>query len=283
MLGWIFAITCVLGSVARADEITPPEAARAEGAVEPFWLTYAAFRNDVFSELIPPMDDWGFTHDNVFTLRRRAGALTIGGGFLHRWITSREDRRRWDLLSLFATAEHAWAFERDFPLALAIAGRAGPAFGGNYGGQYFQNGWHAISGTGPTVEQGLANDYPGDRTFGFTLGARARAAVGERVQAYSFYDGQLSLGGTGVTSMQAAVGGSAASKYLGAHVEVALSRYHVSDPNLALPGAYRTGFQLEWRVGVDVHFTRFRVGYEYRANESGSGEPVGVFEFSSQR
>ena len=279
----VLSISYALTGTVHADEVSPPEAARPAGATEPFWLTYAAFRNDVFTELEPPIDDQGFTHDNVFTLRRREGAYTFGGGFVQRWLTSREDRRRWDLVELFATAERAWLLALEVPHSLVTAVRAGPVLGGNFGGQYLQNGWHAISGTGPTVEQGLANDYPADRTLGVMAGARARASIGGRVQAYGFVDGQLALGGTGETSMQAALGGSAASKYVGAHVEVALARYHVGDSYLALPGGYRTGFQFEWRVGVDVHWSRFRIGYEYRANESGSGEPMGLVEFSSQR
>ena len=56
--------------------------ARAEPAAtappEVWWHTYAAFRNDVFTELDPPIDDLGFTHDNVFSLRRQRGDTTFG-------------------------------------------------------------------------------------------------------------------------------------------------------------------------------------------------------------
>ncbi len=292
---------------AAADEVSPPEAATphaaheslpSNGASEPRWLTYAAFRNDVFTELDPPIDDVGFTHDNVLVLRRRAGSDTFGGSFVHRFLTSRQDRRRWDLVELFATAERAW--QRDDAaqyadpaqdadpaparLRATTALRAGPTFGGNFGGRYIQNAFHAITKLGPTLDEGLANDYPGGREVGFVLGGRARASIGdERWQGYSFVDGQLALGGTGATSFEATLGGSAASAHLGAHVEVALTRYHVGDPYLALPGAYRPGLQFEWRAGIDVHWSRFRIGYEYRANESGSGEPMGVVEFSSAR
>jgi hypothetical protein len=250
------------------------------------------------------MDDLGFTHDNVFALRRQSGSDAFGGSFVHRFITSRVDRRRWDLVELFATAERGWwigdpsasrnasastsapdGVSSDAGHAIRVVAivRAGPTLGGNWAGRYLQNAWHTISKTGPTLDEGLANDYPGDRTYGFTTGGRAVAAIGTRLQGYSYIDGQVALGQTGVTSMQGTLGGSAASKHFGAHVEVALSRYHVLEPNLALPGAYGRGFQLEWRVGVDVHWSRFRVGYEYRANEGGSGEPLGVFEFSSTR
>jgi hypothetical protein len=249
---------------------------------EPYWLTYAAMRNDAFSELIPPLDDVGFTHDNVFTLRRRSGLHTFGGSFVHRFITSRSDRRRWDLVELFATGEREWSPATTW-LVIATALRAGPMLAGNWGGRYMQNGWHVISKTGPTVDEGLANQYPGGRRAAFALGGRVRASAGELLQGYTFVDAQVALGGTGVTSAEAALGASAASRYLGAHVELGIARYHTGDPYLALPGAYRPGFQLEWRVGVDVHWSRFRIGYEYRANESGSGEPVGVIEFSSTR
>ncbi|HEY5924289.1 MAG TPA: hypothetical protein VIV11_21580 [Kofleriaceae bacterium] len=282
----VLAIVCVPATVAHADEKSPPIAARPADSSEPYWFTYAAFRNDVFTELDPPIDDFGFTHDNVFVLRRQQGIYTFGGSFMHRWITSRMDRRRWDLVELFATGERelvVWTDAAERPHRVSATVRVGPTLGGNFGGRYMQNGWHEISETGPTVYEGLANDYPGDRKLGFVIGSRVRASVGDRLQGYGFVDGQVALGGTGVTAMQAALGGNAASKYLGVHLELGLTRYHVGDPYLALPGGYRPGFQLEWRLGVDVHWSRFRIGYEYRANESGSGEPMGVFELSTTR
>jgi hypothetical protein len=275
------SIVCALRAHAAADQHSPPEAAPLPGASEPLWLTYAAFRNDVFTELDPPIDDVGFTHDNVFALRRRQGTDTFGGSFVHRFITSTRDRRRWDLVELFATGERAWLVLDRVQTTATL--RAGPTLGGNWGGRYLQNGYHAITRTGPTVDEGLANDYPGDREFGFVLGGRARASIGDRLQGYGFVDGQVALGGTGVTSTQATLGGNAALTHVGAHVEVAVARYHASDPYLALPGAYRSGWQFEWRVGVEVHWSRFRIGFEYRANESGSGEPMGLVELSTTR
>jgi hypothetical protein len=286
---WPLLALCASASVAFADDKSPPLAARPNGSSEPHWLTYAAFRNDVFTELDPPIDDVGFTHDNVFALRRQAGRDTLGGSFVHRFITSRVDRRRWDLVELFATGERI--LMEPEPLAVTATVRAGPTLGGNWGGRYMQNAFHAITKLGPTVDEGLANDYPGSREIGFVAGGRARASVsrdrsplrGPATEAYSFVDGQVAIGGTGVTSMQAAIGGNLASAHVGAHLEIAVARYHVGDPYLALPGAYRSGWQFEWRVGVDVHWSRFRLGYEYRANESGSGEPMGLFEVSTTR
>ena len=136
--------------VAAADEKSPPVADPAPGASEPYWLTYAAFRNDVFSELIPPMDDRGFTHDNVFVLRRRTGIYTFGGGFVHRFITSRIDRRRWDLVELFATAEHEWQPFGDRSLATGAL-RAGPNLDDNQNDHYLQNNQHKTQKM-PSVE-----------------------------------------------------------------------------------------------------------------------------------
>jgi hypothetical protein len=249
---------------------------------EPTWLTYAALRNDVFTELIPPIDDRGFTHDNVFVLRRLAGDTAFGGGFVHRWLTSTRDRRRWDQLDVFALAERRW------PHRVTSQARLGPAFGGNYGGRWMQNGWHALTGSGPTLDEGLANDYPGPRRLGLVAGGAARIDApaldaGERIGGYAIADGQLAVGGTGVTRGELAVGGTARTRHVGVHAEIAVTRYHVADPYLALPGGYGTGFQMEWRIGVHVAWSRFRVGYEYRANEGGSGEPIGVVAFQSQR
>ena len=106
--------------------------------------------------------------------------------------------------------------------------------------------------------------------------------IGELLQGYGVVDGQLALGRTGVTSFETAAGGALMSRHVGAHFELAVTRYHVTDPNLALPGGYGAGWQLEWRVGVHVRWSHYRLGYEYRENEGGSNQPIGLFEFSSR-
>lgn len=263
MIGrWMIALV-LMGETARADD-------------DAHWLTYAAIRNDVFTDLQPPIDDAGFTHDTVVSLRREHAGLTFGGSILDRWITSREDQRRWDQLELLALGEYAW------PHRISTVARLGPTFGGNFGGRALQSGWHGLTGTGPTLDQGLQSDYPDHRRAGIVAGGGARADVGSELGGYGVVDGQLALGG-GVTAFQIAVGGRAAWRHLVTHVELAVSRYHVADPNLGLPGGYGRGFQLEWRAGIDVRWSRFQLGYEYRANEGGSGEPIGVIAFQSRR
>jgi hypothetical protein len=243
-------------------------------------LIYAAVQNDAFTDVTPPLDDTGFTHDNVLAIGVLRGDYVIGGRVFDRWITSTIDRRRWDQLDLLATLERPL-----WPAVIAQA-RIGPTLGGNYGGQYIQNGWHSLSGTGPTVDQGLANDYPGDRTSGILAGARVHAEAAAtrgavHAMGYSNVDGQGSIG-AGVSSIEAALGGWIGGHHVGAHLEAAVTRYHVADPNLALPGGYGVGWQFEWRAGIDVSWSgsRYRLAYEYRANEGGSGEPIGVVAFS---
>lgn len=244
------------------------------------WHTYAAFGNDVFTEIIPPIDDQGFTHDNVLSLVRRDGDRGYGGRAVQRWITSNVDRRRWDQLDVVALAEQHVAIDR---VGLVFEEHVGPTLGGNSGGQYLQNGWHTLTGTGPTVDEGLANDYPGGRQVGVLVGGRARAQVGdERVHGYAVVDGQVGLG-AGVSAIETALGGVAGTRHVGAQLELAVTRYRVSDDNLALPGGYGAGWNLEWRAGVYVAWSRFRVTYQYRANEGGSGEPIGVIAFQSVR
>jgi hypothetical protein len=241
------------------------------------WETYAAFRNDVFTDLTPPIDDAGFTHDNVFALRRRRGDTAFGGGFVDRWITSRADRHRWDELDVLAFAE------RTFPHDVAVEARLGPSFGGNLGGRWMQNAWHGLTGTGPTIDEGLQNLYEGDRHAGVIAGVRARGSIGDAYRAYAIADGQVAIG-AGVTSIELGGGGAARlGEHVALHAELAATRYHVADPNLALPGGYGFGWQLEWRLGIDVRFSRFALGYEYRDNEGGSREPIGVVAFRSRR
>lgn len=141
-----------------------------------------------------------------------------------------------------------------------------------------------LVGTGPTVDEGLQNTYPGGRRLGIVAGGRASGAIGGDVAAYGDVTAQLALGATGVTMLDATAGARAQHRWrrtaLGAHVELAVTRYHVADPYLALPGGYGAGWQLEWRAGLDLAVGRYRISYEYRDNEGGSGEPIGVVAFT---
>src|SRR5258706_423414 len=138
-------------------------------------LVYAALQNDAFTDLTPPLDDWGFTHDNVLAIGVSRGDYVFGGKLFDRLITSTRDRRRWDQVDVLATAERVVPV--DVPIAITASARLGPALGGNFGGRYLQNGWHSFSGTGPTIDQGLANDNPGDRRIGVLAGARVHGEV----------------------------------------------------------------------------------------------------------
>ncbi|MBA2543621.1 MAG: hypothetical protein H0V17_28525 [Deltaproteobacteria bacterium] len=263
----VVLILLLLAGTARADD-------------DVLWRTYAALRNDVFSKLRPPFDDSGFTHDNVASLRRTRDGITFGGGFMHRWITSRVDDRRWDQLELIAIAERAWPH-------LELSGRAGPTFGGNFGGRKMQNAWHELSGTGSTLDEGLQARYADDRSTGILAGGRARSAWMFAGRVLSFegagsVDTQLSVG-AGVSSVEAAATGSAITRHVVLHVELAAAAIDVVDPQLALPGGYGEGLQLAWRAGIQFKWSRFAVGYQYRANEGGSGEPLGVVSFESRR
>lgn len=251
-------------------------------------LVYAALQNDAFTDLTPPLDDTGFTHDNVLAIGVTRGDYVLGGKIFDRFITSKRDRRRWDQVDLLATVERALAVPS--PFSLVASGRAGPTFGGNFGGRYVQNGWHSFSGTGPTIDEGLANDYPGDRRIGVLAGGRVHGELPSRPDdaatrwqlraiGYANVDGQLTAA-AGVSAVDADVGGWVGAHHVGVHGELAVTRYHVADPNLSLPGGYGTGWQFEWRAGIDVSWSRYRLAYEYRANEGGSGEPIGVVAFS---
>jgi hypothetical protein len=120
----------------------------------------------------------------------------------------------------------------------------------------------------------------GDGDAGALIGVHGYGSAGtDHVQGYAFTDAQVSIG-TGVSSIEGAAGGRVRDYLgrteLGAHVELAVMRFHVTDERLALPGAYRPGLHGAWRVGVHVARGRVRFDYEYRANEDGSGEPICV-------
>jgi hypothetical protein len=145
-----------------------------------------------------------------------------------------------------------------------------------------QNAWHSLTGTGPTLDEGLQHDYIADRAIGLVAGNRAVGSIGiPEAQAYGVVDGQVALG-TGVSSLELAAGAQLIGRIrcteLGLHGELAVARYSVSDSALVLPGGYGEGaWQREWRVGVHVAWRRLMFAYEYRANEGGSGEPIGTF------
>ncbi len=231
--------------------------------------------NDAFSEVTPPLDDSGFTTDLSFAFWRPWRGYQVGGAVLDRWLTEVGGQRREDLLELVATVERTWGS------ALTVQARSGPVLTGNLGGRWLQNGWHSLSGTGPTLDEGLQRDYIADRAFGWLVGERATGSIGiPAVQAYGVVDMQLAVG-TGVSSVELAAGvrviGRVGCVELGAHGELALDRFWVADDALALPGGYGDSWGGAWRVGVHVAWRRFMWAYEYRANEGGSGEPIGVF------
>ena len=234
-----------------------------------------ALGNDVFTELEPPIDDNGFTNDLDIQFWRPYRDYLVGGRLIDRWITEdtlmRMGRRR-DLVDLVATVERTWG-------VVTPSLRVGPTFTGNLGGRYMQNGWHTLCSCGASLEDGLQSEYEGDGDIGALAGARVFAAYGTWAQAYAFTDGQLSLG-TGVSSFEAAAGGvlegARGRNRFGMHLELAVMRFHVVDDRLALPGAYRPGWQGAWRLGVHYARGRTRIDYEYRANKDGSGEPFAV-------
>jgi hypothetical protein len=239
-----------------------------------------AFGNDSFSDLDPPQDDLGFTNDVTIAFWRSRGPYRIGGMLLDRWITEvgpgrTPGRRRWDQVDLFATVERPWG------RYVVTSARLGPTFGGNYGGRAMQDGWHRLTGTSITLDEGLADLYDGDNTVGVVAGGRLRATVGDVVRPYGVVDGQVALGSAGLTSLELVVGseliGHIRCVELGAHVEAGVDRFHTRDEQLTIPGGYDTGnWEPVWRVGVHVGWGRIRLAYEYRANEGGSGEPIGV-------
>ena len=257
-------VACALATPARAD------------------FRYAS-GNDVFTSVDPPIDDDGFTNEFDIRFSRPYRDYQIGGRLFERWITEvpRMAGRRQDLLELLATVGRTWEAPK---LELVVSGRAGPSFTGNLGGRWMQDHFHALCRCGDRLAQGLQSRYEGGTGFGALLGSRARGSVGiPEAQTYGVVDGQAVLG-AGVTWIDAAAGLRLAARIgiteISAHGELALIRYHAADERLAMPGGYGTGWQTAARVGVDVAWSRYRIEYQYRANEGGSGEPIGIVAFT---
>jgi len=240
-----------------------------------------AIGNDTFATT-PPFDDDGFTNDISLAFWRPRGDYLVGGALLDRWVTEVGGPRRWDQLELTGTLERTWG-ERHVR-SFTAASRLGPVFGGNVGGRWGQNGFHTLCQCGRLLTEGLQSVYPAERTYGVVAGARGRGSIGTpNVQGYGVVDGQVSVG-AGVTWIEASAGVRVSAVLgnteLAGHVELVGARYHVNDPYLALPGGYGRGWQGEWRAGVQVSWSRYHVEYEYRANESGSGQPLGILGFT---
>ncbi len=269
------AFGAVAGTFAFAIIVAVPSIAHADLRI--------AIGNDAFSEVQPPLDDSGFTNDVELSFWRPVGNHNVGVKLFDRWLTEVGGARRQDLVELLATAAHTWGQRRTHEATLS--GRAGLVTTGNLGGRWMQNGWHALSETGPTLDQGLQDQYITDRHFGAVAGGRAGFSIGDaRVQSYGWVDGQLALG-TGVSSLEVAYGAQPVW-YLGGtevavHVEFAVARFGVADDALTIPGGYGIDrWQTSWRVGAHVAWSRYRVEYQYRANEGGSGEPIGIWAFT---
>lgn len=239
----------------------------------------AAFGNDIFAKL-DPADDDGFTNDIDLRFWRPKDEYQIGGRLFDRWVTEepRVAGRRRDLLELVATGERSWG---EGPARLlTLAARAGPVFTGNLGGRWTQNAFHTVCHCGAPLDEGLQHIYERGNKAGALIGGRPRASIGVPwAQVYGVIDAQVAVG-TGVTFVDAAGGGSLIGRRgpveVGMHVELAAMRFHVVDEGLAIPGGYRPGWQGAYRFGV--YFARgwFRVEYEFRSNEGGSGSPIGI-------
>jgi hypothetical protein len=248
-----------------------------------------ALGNDLFTELDPPVDDDGFTHDFDLSFTRPYREHVVGGRLYQRWITEvpRSGGRRTDLFELVASFERSWW---SGPLGPRGSGsvtsmtRAGPSLVGNLGGRWMQDGWHRLCGCGASVGQGLQSRYEGSTGIGALVGSRVRGSLGiPQVQTYGVVDAQAVLG-AGVTFVDAAAGVQLTTRLgdveLSAHAEVALTRFHTNDERLGLRGGYGSGWQTAYRIGAHVAWSRYCVEYQYRANEGGSGEPIGVLAFT---
>jgi hypothetical protein len=234
------------------------------------WEMQAVLGNDAFDGVLSHTDDDGFTNDLSFALRRRRGELALGASVLDRMITSRAIMRRTDLIEVFARA----ALVLDDLAMLEL--RVGPTFAGDLGGQWVQARWHRMTGTGPRDPRETPSVYMHELRTAGVVGLRGEAGYGGPLRAYSTLDGQVAVGDTGVSFGEAA-GGLRAGVQLGPvelamFGELAFGRYHVDDAELAMPGAYRPGWQLDRRIGARVGVGRYRVSFEYHTNETSSGE-----------
>jgi len=248
-----------------------------------------AFGNDTLSELFtPPYDDDGFTHDFDIAFTRPYREYIVGGRLFDRWITEvpRSAGGRRDLLELAATIERTWSIPLGPEGAGTVAGitRAGPSLTGNLGGRWMQNGFHTLCRCGAQLDEGLQSRYDGSTGVGALIGSRVRGAIGiPQVQTYGVVDAQAVLG-AGVTFVDAAAGVQVGTRVrcteLSAHAEAAVMRFHTNDERLGLRGGYGSGWQTAYRIGVHVAWSRYRIEYQYRANEGGSGEPIGVLAFT---
>jgi hypothetical protein len=235
------------------------------------WEMRAVLGNDAFDGVLSHTDDDGFTNDLSLAVRRRRGELALGGSVLDRMITSRAIMRRTDLIEVFARA--AWMLDGVAMLEL----RLGPSFVGDLGGEWVQARWHRMTHTGPRDPRETPTMYMHELRAAGVVGLHGETGYGGPLRAYSTLDGQLAVGDTGVSFGEGAGGLRLSYRFgpveLAMFGELALGRYHVDDAELAMPGAYRPGWQLDRRIGARVGVGRYRVSLEYHTNETSSGEP----------
>jgi hypothetical protein len=289
--GWVYVAAMLVAADARADTDADADA-DADPDPGPGFVLRFEWGNDLFSEL-PPADDSGFTNDFAFEARWRVarGEPWVYGR--HRMITEQPrlsltdfQRRRWDQVELFGGFTIRRTAGRGRVTAHA---RTGKSAGGNFGGLALQNRWHRLSRTGATVDDGLQNDYQGGRRVAAVVGGGVELEeLRRRWQPFLRADAQAALGPTGLSAV--AVGGGLRFDVglwrarLRLDVELAIARYATRDENLELPGGYGTGaWQLEPRFGIGARAGRYGFGWQYRANEGGSAEPIGVLWFLLER
>jgi len=245
------------------------------------WQLDVQWWNDLFADP-PPADDQGFTNDFLLGFEWAMKSATGRVEVFYRIITERYGIRRWDQVDLTG----AWKTSRRVRgWDMATSARTGLSLGGSFGGQAIQGTWHRVTGSGITVDQGLQSLYDGDRRIAVLVGGRG--AVSRRlslVRGRVGIDAQAALGSTGVSRMWTYAGATLEvpiqSWRLSLDFELVVARYHTSDPNLKLRGGYGTGaWQLEPRLSLAAGVAGHSFGWQYRANESGSGEAVGLFFF----
>jgi hypothetical protein len=240
-----------------------------------------AIGNDTLSGIVtrtPPYDDMGFTNDIDLAFWRPYREYLVGGEVFDRWITQDVPvgGLRRDVVDLVATVERTFGDVDTVTPSL----RVGPSFTGNIGGRWGQDKFHRVCQCGRPLDEGLQNTYEGGNQVGLLVDARVRGAAGlPWIHGYSYLDGRASIG-SGVSSFEFMTGAQLDLSYgrnrYGAHLELGVGRYHVSDDRFSFEGSYRPGWQAQRRFGVFYARGRVRADFEYRANEGGSGEPIGV-------
>jgi hypothetical protein len=190
-------------------------------------------------------------------------------------ITERGGMRRIDEVKILGSYARLFAAG---DTELEVEGRAGVGLYGDFGGARLQDWFHHNVVHGRFLGDTLQDQYPAGNDAVPLLGGlvSARRPLGGVLSVRAGVEGELALGGAGLSYVRPFVTLEADAKLVRLEAGDRATAYFTDNPYLKLPGGYRTGELVHSPfVRVTVPTRWFELGFEVRKDEGGSGQTMG--------